>query len=208
MFTAAGESVIPAEVLYKKPVLVERGSFRPITNVMFDMLERAQEQFQGEPQVQGEAPVVLMEMTLRHLLVGEHMDPRDFLDRVDTLSALGKTVLISNFRRYHRLVGYLSRYTGKMIGLPLGVTRLRDARRKVLRGPARRPVNRSACSSKTRPGLCVYPALDRKDRRVMTLKISEVPPNLRHLYRTSLENGCVRTSAISTLDFDDYPRTC
>src|SRR5581483_4595585 len=32
MFTAEGEVVQPSDVLYKKAVLVERGSFRPITN--------------------------------------------------------------------------------------------------------------------------------------------------------------------------------
>ena len=32
-----------------------------------DVLERAQEQFVREPELGGEAPVVLMEMTLRHL---------------------------------------------------------------------------------------------------------------------------------------------
>ena len=48
MFTADGETVIPGELLYKKPVLLERGSFRPLTNPMLDMLERAQEQFVQE----------------------------------------------------------------------------------------------------------------------------------------------------------------
>jgi len=192
MFTAAGESVIPAEVLYKKPVLVERGSFRPITNVMFDMLERAQEQFQREPQVQGEVPVVLMEMTLRHLLVGEHMDPRDFLDRVDTLSALGKTVLISNFRRYHRLVGYLSRYTGKMIGLPLGVTRLRDVLDEKFYADLPGGLLESlGMLFKNSAKVYVYPALDRKTGRVMTLENLEVPPNLRHLYAHLVDNACI-----------------
>src|ERR1019366_4976872 len=38
MFTAQGEVVQPAEVIYKKPVLVSRGSFRPVTNVGLDML--------------------------------------------------------------------------------------------------------------------------------------------------------------------------
>src|SRR5579862_2844264 len=33
MFTAAGEAVQPAEVLYSKPVMIERGSFRPVTNL-------------------------------------------------------------------------------------------------------------------------------------------------------------------------------
>ena len=55
MFTADGETVIPGEVLYKKPVLVERGSFRPVTNPMLDMLERAQEQFLQEESLQGRA---------------------------------------------------------------------------------------------------------------------------------------------------------
>ena len=68
MFTAQGEMVQPADVLYKKAVLVERGSFRPVTNTTLDMLERAQEQFMEEPGMKGEEPVVLMEMTLRNLL--------------------------------------------------------------------------------------------------------------------------------------------
>src|SRR5262245_65291198 len=33
MFTADGEVVQAAEILYKKPILVERGSFRPVTKV-------------------------------------------------------------------------------------------------------------------------------------------------------------------------------
>ena len=53
MFTADGETVVAGEVLYKKPVLVERGSFRPLTNPMLDMLERAQEQFLQEESAQG-----------------------------------------------------------------------------------------------------------------------------------------------------------
>ncbi len=53
MFTADGEVVQPADILYKKPVLIERGSFRPITNTTLDMLERAHEQFLVEPEVKG-----------------------------------------------------------------------------------------------------------------------------------------------------------
>ncbi len=41
MFTAEGETVQWNDVLYKKPVLVQRGSFRPMTNATLDVLERA-----------------------------------------------------------------------------------------------------------------------------------------------------------------------
>jgi hypothetical protein len=41
MFTASGEVVQPSEVLHKKPILVERGSFRPATKLTLDLLNRA-----------------------------------------------------------------------------------------------------------------------------------------------------------------------
>jgi hypothetical protein len=67
MFTASGEVVQPSEVLYRKPILVERGSFRPATRLTLDLLERARERFVLEPEVRGWEPVVLAEMTLNNL---------------------------------------------------------------------------------------------------------------------------------------------
>ena len=67
MFSASGEVLQPSEVLHKKPILVERGSFRPVTHVNLDMLRAAQEKFVREPQVAGEPVVTLMELTMRSL---------------------------------------------------------------------------------------------------------------------------------------------
>ena len=97
MFLASGEVVQPADVLYKKSILVERGSFRPVIKTTLDMLECATSLFVQEPKVQGEEVTVLMEMTLKNLIEGDRIDPKDFLDRVDILGALGKNVLISNY---------------------------------------------------------------------------------------------------------------
>ncbi|MGA9778912.1 MAG: TonB-dependent receptor [Verrucomicrobiia bacterium] len=192
MFTADGETVVAGEVLYKKPVLVERGSFRPFTNAMFDMLERAQEQFLREESLQGELPVVITEMTLRQLQVDDVIDHRDFLDRVDTLSALGKTVLISSFRRYHRLVMYLSKYTQKNIGLPLGLVRLRDVMDESFYTDLEGGLMESLGQLfKNDAKLYVYPSLDRKTGKLTTVETLEVPPHLRHLYAHLVENGFV-----------------
>jgi hypothetical protein len=192
MFTAQGETIIPGEVLYKKPVIVERGSFRPLTNVTLDVLERALEQFRREPQLQGEEPVVLLEMTQRQLLVDEKLDNRDFLDRVDTLGALGKTVLISSFRRYHRLVEYLSLHTQKMIGLPLGVTRLRDVLdEKYYTDLPGGLLESLGTLFKNSAKLYVYPAIDRTTGKIITLENLELPPKLHHLYAHLRENGYV-----------------
>ena len=42
LFTADGEVIQPSEAFYKKCILVERGSFRPVTKVTLDMLRCAQ----------------------------------------------------------------------------------------------------------------------------------------------------------------------
>jgi hypothetical protein len=192
MFTADGEAVIPGEVLYKRPVLVERGSFRPLTNPMLDMLERAQEQFTREESLKGEAPVVITEMTLRQLQVGKAIDPRDFLDRVDTLSALGKTVLISDFLRYHRLVSYLSRHTQKPIGLPIGLVRLRDVLDEkfytTLEGGLMESLGQLFRNGAK---MYVYPSLEPATGKVVTAATLQVPPHLRHLYAHLVENRFV-----------------
>ena len=192
IFTADGESVIASEMLYKKAVLVERGSFRPLTNPMLDMLERAHEQFMLEKSLGGETPVTLMEMTLKQLQVGEVIDHGDFLDRVDTLRTLGRPVLISNYRRYHRLVQFLSTYTTKSIGLPLGLNRLKD----VLDEKNYEDLGGGLMESLGqlfRKGvkLYVYPYLNRETGKVMTLDTLQPAPHLTHLYAHLVTNGFI-----------------
>ena len=126
MFTADGETVQWNDALYRKPVLVQRGSFRPVTNTTVDVLECALEQFLQEPDLKNEAPVVLMEMTLRHLTWATRLITGIFSTEWTRSARWARPVLISNFLRYHRLVTYLSRYTQKTIGLPLGLVRWRD----------------------------------------------------------------------------------
>ncbi len=124
MFGANGEVLQPSEVLYKRAILVERGSFRPVTRVNVDMLECATAQFMQEPAVKGKEVVVLMEITMNNLLAAGSLDAPDFLSRVDLLGELGFTVLISNYSEYFRLTSYFRRYTKEMIGVAMGINNL------------------------------------------------------------------------------------
>ena len=189
MFTADGEVVQAAEVLYKKPILVERGRFRPITNVTLDMLECARAQFVQEPQVAGEPIVVLLEMTLNNLSETGDIENRDFLDRVDLLGTLGQTVLISQYAEFHRLATYLFRYTKKMIGLVMGVPTLRklfeekyytDLEGGILESFGRMFQNNLK--------IYAYPTRDPVNGALITADNLVVAPNLRHLYAHLLEN--------------------
>src|SRR4029079_11216770 len=126
MFKADGETVQPTEVFYKKAILVERGSFRPVTYATNDMLDGARRVFLQKCGCSEQDLAVLMEMTLENLLSEGQLNHADFLGRVDILGALGRTVLVSRFGEYYRLAGYLSRYTNQMIGLVMGVPSLME----------------------------------------------------------------------------------
>jgi len=124
MFGANGEVLQPSEALHKKALLVERGSFRPVTLVNVDMLKCACAQFLQEPELRETELVVLMEITIKNLLSSGQIDPEDFLARVDTLAAIGNNVLVSNYSEYHRLTAYFRRYTKESIGLVMGINHL------------------------------------------------------------------------------------
>ena len=124
MFGPEHEVLQPSETLYNKAIMVERGSFRPVTHVNIDMLNCACGQFMQEPAVKGKDMVVLMEITMNNLLASGDIDTADFLSRVDLLGSLGLTVLISNYPEYYRLTTYFRRYSNEMIGVSMGVNNL------------------------------------------------------------------------------------
>src|SRR5215831_12917336 len=122
MFGSNREVLQPSDVLHKKAVLVERGSFRPTTRVNIDMLECALKKFKEDPVVADKPVLPLMELTMRNLLAGgKDVDRRDFLARAELLAACGMTVLISDYFEYYRLAAYLSSRTRERIGVVLGV---------------------------------------------------------------------------------------
>ena len=189
MFTAEGEVVQPAEVLYKRPILVERGRFRPVTLLTLDLLERALAQFKSEPEHQSEPPVVLMEMTLHDLRSQAAIDPQDFLARADLLRALGQTVLISNHGPYYQLAEHLSRYTQKRIGIALGIPALQgimDERCYTdLPGRTLEAVGRLFTHNVR---VYLYPSLNPASNELITAETLSVAPHLRYLYAHLLQN--------------------
>ena len=122
MFGPNREVLQPSEALHNKAVLVERGSFRPVTHVNTDMSECALAKFKEDPAMADKPILSLMELTMRNLLAGgTEVDRRDFLARAEVLGACGMTVLISDYFEYHRLAAYLSLRTRERIAIVLGV---------------------------------------------------------------------------------------
>ena len=209
MFTADGEMVQPSEILHKKAILIERGSFRPVTYATNDMLEGARGQFLKESGCSEEDTVVLMEMTLENLLSEGQLNHADFLARVDILGALGRTVLISKFGEYYRLAGYLSRYTNRMIGLVMGVPSLIEILDEKyylnLEGGILEALGRMF---KHGLKLYVYPMIEETTGAILSATKVHVAPNLRALFQYLIDNCYIQEIADYRKDFlRIYPAT-
>ncbi len=124
MFGPDGYNILPADELYKKNILALRGSFRPVTKLAIDMLEKAKQKFLSEPDVSDEKKEIIFEMTLDNLSTEGDINERDFLDRVNLLSSINQYVMVSNFKEYYRLVEYFSRFTKEKMGLIIGANHL------------------------------------------------------------------------------------
>ena len=193
MFKADGETVQPAEVFYKKAILIERGTFRPVTCATNDMLDGARRVFLKHCACSEDEVVVLMEMTLENLLADGQVDHADFLARVDILRALGRTVLISKFGEYYRLAAYLFRYTNRAIGLVMGVPSLVEIFNEKyyanLEGGILEALGRMF---KGGLKLYVYPMIDDTSGKIVTARQIEVAQNLRSLFQYLIDNQYVQ----------------
>jgi hypothetical protein len=198
MFSASGEVLQPSEALYKKAILVERGSFRPVTHVNIDMIQCARQQFESrvEPGCESEI-VMLFEITMKNLLASGEIDYADFLARADVLAATGATVLISDYFEYYRLAAYLQRYTRQPIGITMGIPSLAELFEEHyyanLEGGILESFGRLF---KNNLKLYIYPLMDKSSRQLITVSKLKVAPHLQSLYEHLVDN-----SNIESLDF-------
>ncbi|MDF0692382.1 TonB-dependent receptor [Aquirufa ecclesiirivi] len=125
LFGPDGNVMQPYDALSKKHIVAIRGRFRPVTNIFSDMVKKGIKQFENEADIDDDKICVVSELTLRNLEnEGNHINEKDFLDRVDILCSLGQTVLISNFHEYFKLVAYLSKFSRLKMALIMGMPNL------------------------------------------------------------------------------------
>ena len=112
------ESILSlGDTLFQKPLVIERGNFRPVTRTHVELLEKAKAQFQKEFPEAKKEPLALFELTMRSLKSDGNVDEKDFLDRVRALASTGHHVLVSNFFLFYRLKQFLRDSTQAPIAL-------------------------------------------------------------------------------------------
>jgi hypothetical protein len=190
MFSPQGEVQIPSELLYKKNILVIRGSFTPLTKVHLDMTKCGKHHFSQIQSIDGDKTLVLAELTMASLTVGDQIDDADFLARVDMLNTQGYTVMISNYLRYFRLRAYFRRYTKLQIGIILGISNLQlifdEEYYEGLEGGI---LEAFAKLFPDNTRLYIYPSKNTDKNELVTVNNFQPSDKLKYLYKHLLDNG-------------------
>ncbi|MGZ3771007.1 MAG: hypothetical protein ACXVCP_04540, partial [Bdellovibrio sp.] len=98
LFSPNNEILNISDAIYGKSLLIQRGTFRPVTITHLDVLQKGLAQIKQDiVQSEGKELTVIpmMELTMHNLQMDGHLNEKDFLARVETLTSLGLHVLIS-----------------------------------------------------------------------------------------------------------------
>ena len=194
MFLPDGEVVQPAEALYKRPIMLLRGSFDPVTNLHMDMLNQTREAFFPKlDDGRRERAMELCEISTNNLLRDKAgLDHVQFLDRADALQALGKTVLVSSCARFHRVASILRRYTTCPLAISLSIGLLHELFKEKwsenLEGGLLESFGRLF---KGDLALYVYPWKNRKTGELVTAETFKVNETSTYLYNYFRDNGLI-----------------
>lgn len=191
MFNEQGEVIQAADALYKRPILLLRGSFNPVLKLHLDMIQQSRQVFSHVmKKEQRDRALEICEISTNNLLRdGGAVDHEDFIDRADALQALGKTVLISRSAEFHRIATYLSRYTAEHIAIILSIGLLNELFKEKwsqdLPGGILESFGRLF---KNQVQLFVYPWHNTHSMELVTAENFKAPERWEHFYQHLLQN--------------------
>lgn len=191
LFCPYGEAVQqPSDFLYKRPIVLMRGSFMPLCKIHLEMMDSVRAKFcESLTEEQREREIDICEISLSNLLRGQEVDLLDFLDRVDALAALGKTVLVTNITHFHRISTLLHQYTKEPVAIALSIGLLHELFKEkwadmpggILSSMAHIFLNQTKCY--------VTPWINRKTGEFVTATTYRAPEKYHYLYKHLLESG-------------------
>lgn len=192
IFKSDGQVVQASEMLYKRPILIERGVFRPVTNVNISILNLSLEQFCQEYTLKKEDVVLMMEISTRSFGINGEFDQDDFLARVDMLQKLNKTILVSNYSRDFRLASYFANYTDQKIAFAMGIPHLQQVFLEDLYEDLEGGILESfGRLFKRNVKFYIYPIKDKKSGNITSIHNLEIANHLKYLYKYLLENNYI-----------------
>ncbi len=173
----------PSDIFYKKNIMVLRGSFRPITYVAIDMLNKGFETFKkNNPESHGET-MLFCEISIDNLLKDQEFDEIDFLNRADLINGMGINVMVSNLQHHYEFASYFDIYKIFKLGIIIGSLTLKDLfKEKYYEGLSGGIIEGFGKLFKNNVKMYVYPAEQKGVDELMTSENIKIEDETRLLY--------------------------
>jgi hypothetical protein len=194
LIDADGQMQNPADYLWDKSILLQRGFYNPVTNTHLDIYKRGVEHFKKEFSLKASDIIGLFEFTIDNRIKGTHVSIEESSARVEMITQLGIPVLVTKFTLFYKLKEFIRISTNKPIGIVIGATHLEklfdesfyfDLSGNLLEGMGK------LLGRFTR--LYIYP---HKTAEICLLTKSFFPkPNVKHIYAHFIENNMIQDIA-------------
>lgn len=108
--------------LFNKPILVQRGSFRPVTLLNLEIMKAGEADFALDNKIKASDLMSLFEITLREIMDHSHskITKEEFLHRIDLINELGFPVLLTHFNLFFELKNFLRMFSKNKIAMLVG----------------------------------------------------------------------------------------
>lgn len=114
----------PADYLWNKSLLIQRGFFQPVTNTHLDIFKRGQEHFKKEFSIKSQDVLGIFEFTIDNRIKKTHLDIDQTYERVKMIRELNIPILISSFTLFYQLKEYIRLSTPSPLAIVIGATHL------------------------------------------------------------------------------------
>lgn len=125
LFSPQGEILHLSDEFYSKALVIERGTFRPLTATHVDVLEKGAAQLHAE--IQNSAQPKTEILKVMEIVMPQNIEAQklqEFSDRIDVIGAAGFHTLISNFPLFYQLKVFIRKSTPAPIAIVIGASKL------------------------------------------------------------------------------------
>ncbi len=119
-----GQVQNPADYLFGKSILVQRGFFQPVTNTHLDIYQRGLEHFKKEFSLKANDVLGLFEFTIDNSIKRTKVPLEESRARVKMISQLGIPTLVTKFTLFYQLKEFIRISSAKPLGIVIGATHL------------------------------------------------------------------------------------
>lgn len=191
MFNENGGVVLPDDELYKKNILLVRGSYRPPTLVNFDMIKTGLNNFCKSKKLKSDEVISIAEITMGNLTESGEITNEDFLARVNLITELNQKVLITNFPQYFKLTSFFASFKPKNLGFVMGCYNFGQIFDHGYRNTAGGPLEALGKLFREFVTVYLYPYLDDDGKTMIDVNNLKLPEKYEHLYKHILSTGQV-----------------